>query len=164
MSTPSRFRREATRFWKFLIVGTFGAVIDFGIFNLLNTLLGVWYLLSGTISFIAAVTSNFIWNRFWTYPDSRSKPIASQAAQFALVNVVGLALRTPILALMERPMVRFAGRLLSEVPVLETLLSALRLNLDPTVLGRNLSLALAVLIVLFWNFGANRIWTYSDAP
>jgi hypothetical protein len=33
----------------------------------------------------------------------------------------------------------------------------------PELLGRNLSLALAVVVVLFWNFAANRLWTYSDA-
>jgi hypothetical protein len=33
---------------------------------------------------------------------------------------------------------------------------------DAVFLGRNLALALAVLIVLLWNFAANRLWTYSD--
>jgi putative flippase GtrA len=33
---------------------------------------------------------------------------------------------------------------------------------DSALLGRNLALALAVLVVLLWNFGINRIWTYSD--
>ncbi|HHH81822.1 MAG TPA: hypothetical protein ENL35_02400 [Chloroflexi bacterium] len=35
-------------------------------------------------------------------------------------------------------------------------------GLQPTWLGRNLALALAVIVVLFWNFGVNRVWTYSD--
>jgi putative flippase GtrA len=42
--------------------------------------------------------------------------------------------------------------------------SALAARLSPTTLGRNLALAAAVVLVLSWNFGANRIWTYSDAP
>jgi putative flippase GtrA len=37
-----------------------------------------------------------------------------------------------------------------------------RLFLPPDVMGENLTLAIAVLIVLFWNFFVNRYWTYSD--
>jgi len=32
-----------------------------------------------------------------------------------------------------------------------------------SLLGSNLALALAVVVVLFWNFSVNRLWTYSDA-
>ncbi|MFP3855341.1 MAG: GtrA family protein [Anaerolineales bacterium] len=156
----ARARRELVRFYKFLIVGTIGAVVDFGTFNLLTALLGVWSVLASVFSFIAAVTSNFIWNRYWTYPDSRSKTIGGQAVQFALVNLIGLVIRTPIFAFAEKPATRLAGIMLAGgVPYLaRTPLAAL----DPIVLGRNLALALAVLAVLLWNFGVNRIWTYSD--
>lgn len=156
----SRARRELTRFYKFLIVGTIGAVVDFGTFNLLNGVFGVWSVLASVCSFLAAVTSNFIWNRYWTYPDSRSKPIRSQAIQFALVNAVGLAIRTPIFAFSEKP----AGRLI-EVMMADSTSYLARTPLgalDPATLGRNLALAVAVLVVLLWNFGVNRIWTYSD--
>jgi putative flippase GtrA len=37
-----------------------------------------------------------------------------------------------------------------------------RLILPPDVMGENLTLAIAVLIVLFWNFFVNRYWTYND--
>jgi len=49
-------------------------------------------LLAKTISFLLALTSNFIWNRYWIYPESRSKRLRVQVAQFSLVNVLGLAL------------------------------------------------------------------------
>jgi len=151
MSQPTtRMRRELNRFLKFGFVGIVGAVVDFGTFNLLNVAFGVWSVLASTFSFAAAVTSNFLWNRFWTYPDSRSKPAAHQAAQFALVNLAGWAIRTPIFAFAEPTFIRLVGQLhLAALP-------------DPTQLGRNLALALAVIVVLFWNFGVNRLWTYSD--
>jgi putative flippase GtrA len=158
--TGSRARREFTRFSKFLIVGAIGAVVDFGTFNILNGLLGVWSVLASVISFIAAVTSNFIWNRFWTYPDSRSKTITSQAAQFALVNLIGLAIRTPIFAFSEMPATRMVQSLLAENPGL--LAGTPLAGFEPQVLGRNASLALAVIVVMLWNFGVNRLWTYSD--
>lgn len=30
------------------------------------------------------------------------------------------------------------------------------------LIGENLALVVAVIVVLFWNFGVNRLWTYSD--
>ena len=81
--------RERTRFFRFLVVGLFGAIVDFGIENLLHRFFGVPYVWAGTISFICAVFSNFFWNRYWTYPDSRSKPLAHQASQFLTNHFYG---------------------------------------------------------------------------
>ena len=164
ISLSPRGRRELERFLKFTVVGAIGAFVDFGTFNLLNSVLGIWSLISSIISFIAAVTSNFLWNRYWTYTDSRSKPISQQAAQFTLVNLIGLAIRTPIFVLSETPMIRLAERILVLLPITITPGNTSPSPMEHVLLGRNLALALAVLVVLFWNFGINRIWTYSDAP
>jgi putative flippase GtrA len=158
-----RTQREINRFLKFSIVGIIGAVVDFGLFNLLANVLGVGSIVASVISFSAAVTSNFLWNRYWTYPDSRSKSVTQQIIQFTLVNVVGLLIRTPIFAYSEAPMIRLSENLiqLSQSILPESIASLGYIN--ATVLGRNLALALAVIVVLFWNFFINRIWTYSDA-
>jgi putative flippase GtrA len=160
-SISPRGRRELSRFLKFSVVGVIGAIVDFGTFNLLNSILGLQSLIASVISFIAAVTSNFIWNRFWTYPDSRSKSVRQQAIQFALVNTIGLFIRTPVFALSETPMIRITERLLNILPPSIYSQNTTQIQL---VIGRNLALAVAVIIVLFWNFGINRIWTYSDVP
>lgn len=152
MTSSPRVQRELTRFVKFSVVGVIGAIVDFGTFFLLHTLLGIWDVLATTLSFAAAVTSNFLWNRYWTYPDSRSKPIGRQATQFAVVNLIGWAIRTPIFAFTKPAFIRLLARL--ALPALP----------DPAHAGPYLALALAVIIVLFWNFGINRLWTYSDAP
>ena len=146
-----------------MAVGAIGAVVDFGIFNLLNGVLRLVSPVAQAISFSAAVTSNFLWNRRWTYPDSRSKPLRRQALQFVLVNLVGLGVRTPIFVLVEPGMERAAIELLSVGR--ESLPAAVH-PLFPTagLLGSNLALAVAVVVVLFWNFAVNRLWTYSDAP
>ena len=143
--------RERTRFLRFLAVGIIGAAVDFGIENLLHRFIGLPYVLSGAISFICAILSNFYWNRVWTYPDSRSKPIFSQLLQFAFVNIVGLAIRIPILNFVEPPLAR-----------LFYLLPDRYMVLPPDAIGENATLAIAVGIVLFWNFFVNRYWTYSD--
>ena len=142
---------ERTRFLKFAVVGTIGAIVDFGIFNLLSTVLRVNPVIASVISFCTAVTSNFLWNRFWTYPESRSKPLTHQVTQFAIVNLAGLLIRTPIFALLE--------------PVLGREFRILRAEdygLHSDFLGHNLALAVAVGVVLLWNFFVNRYWTYND--
>ena len=157
-----RTRREINRFLKFSVVGIIGAIVDFGSFNLLANVIGIGSIIASVISFSAAVTSNFLWNRYWTYPDSRSKPVSQQVIQFTLVNLVGLIIRTPIFAFSEAPMIRLSENLiqLSHSILPESIASLGYIN--ATVLGRNLALALAVIAVLFWNFFINRIWTYSD--
>jgi len=158
-----RTRREINRFFKFSVVGIIGAVVDFGSFNLLANVLGVGSIVSSVISFSAAVSSNFLWNRYWTYPDSRSKPVSQQVIQFTFVNLVGLVIRTPIFAFSEAPMILLSENLLQLArSILPESIASLG-YLNATVLGRNLALALAVIVVLFWNFFINRIWTYSDA-
>ena len=144
--------RERSRFLRFAFVGILGAVVDFGVSNLLIKLFNMRLVIAGTISFIAAIISNFIWNRYWTYPDSRSKPVSQQLVQFTVISVLGLGIRIPILYFIE--------------PLLESL--AIKMNLqvlpllDAKTLSDNFTLAVAVIIVMFWNFFANRYWTYSD--
>jgi putative flippase GtrA len=141
---------ERTRFLKFLAVGAFGALLDFGIANLLTHYLGMPLVLAGTISFICAVISNFIWNRYWTYPESRSRHLAHQLGMFFVVNVAGIAIRVPILHFGEPPLLGLFRGLQVARPF------------TPEFLARNLTLAVAVGIVMLWNFFVNRYWTYND--
>jgi putative flippase GtrA len=142
--------QERKRFLKFLVVGLIGAVVDFGTFNLLTLTTAIPAVWASAISFGAAIISNFLWNRFWTYPDSRSKPILAQLVQFAGVSVLGLAIRLPLFAFLEHRLIDFFTRLQLPLPV------------TPTFEGHNTSLAIAVLVVMLWNFFINRLYTYSD--
>jgi putative flippase GtrA len=143
-------RVERNRFLKFMSVGAIGAVVDFGIMNLLSKVFGMSLVLAGTISFITAIISNFIFNRFWTYPDSRSRPIGRQLVMFFIVNAAGLLIRVPILHFLELPMQNAFTKLDLNIP------------LSPQFLGKNLTLAVAVSVVMLWNFFVNRYWTYND--
>lgn len=148
-------RKEVIRFLKFSVVGTIGAVVDFGTLYLLHVVVGLPIVLANTCSFTAAVLSNFTWNRYWTYPDSRSKPIRTQLVQFFVVNIIGWGINTGILVLLRYPC----------VALVETVTRSMALSLAPEMLyklGYNLAKAIATGIVLFWNFFVNRIWTYSD--
>jgi putative flippase GtrA len=98
-------RNEFKRFAKFLVVGTTGFIVDFGVFNLLLKALNFPPVLAQAISFTLAAINNFLWNRYWTYPDSRSKPILGQFGMFFVLSLIGLLIRTPIFALFSGPMV-----------------------------------------------------------
>ena len=143
--------RERVRFGRFAVVGLIGAVVDFGTMNLLVKFFRFPLVLAGTISFIAAVCSNFLWNRYWTYPDSRTKPVSRQLAQFMLVNAAGLLIRVPLLAVLEPLFTRFFNWLPVHLPLISS-----------ELLAKNADLAVAVIVVMFWNFFVNRYWTYSD--
>lgn len=142
--------KERTRFLKFSAVGIIGAVVDFGTFNLLTLVFQVPAVIASVVSFIAAVISNFTWNRFWTYPDARSKSFRKQWTQFFIINMIGLLIRTPLFAWMEIVLVEA----FSPLSLLDFVSS--------TFLAHNLALAIAVIVVMFWNFFANRYWTYND--
>ena len=99
LTTIIRDPVERSRFVKFAIVGAVGAAVDFGIFNLLTEIVHLQPIPSSVLSFMAAVTSNFTWNRLWTYPDSRTKSLWRQLTEFTIVNVIGLGIRTPVFAI-----------------------------------------------------------------
>jgi putative flippase GtrA len=144
------WRREGVRFAKFLVVGLIGFIIDFGIFNLLTAGWGWNPTASQAISFSCAVTSNFIWNRFWVYPDSRAKPVGAQILLFAFINIIGLIIRTPLFVILTPMWAEFINSLAISLPI------------DSIQMGHNLALACAVIVVLIWNFVVNRFWTYND--
>jgi putative flippase GtrA len=142
--------RERTRFLRFAVVGLIGAVIDIGIFNLEISLFHIPSVTAAAISFILAVSSNFVFNRFWTYPDSRSKHIGAQVAQFVIVSLVGLGIRTLFFTYLEPPLIRSFQGLSFPAPI------------TPNFMGHNVTLVVSIIVVMFWNFFANRYWTYAD--
>jgi putative flippase GtrA len=145
-------RRERVRFARFAVVGTIGAVVDFAAFNLLSSVIGIHHVWASVFSFAAAILSNFTWNRYWTYPDSRSKSLPRQLLEFVVVNLFGLGIRTPLFAGLSGPLE--AGFEL--IPILPIGI------FTPEFLGHNGALAFAVLVVMLWNFFVNRYWTYND--
>lgn len=138
-----RKRKEAKRFIKFGVVGAFGSVIDFGVLNILIFLVG-WSspqgkVLSNVISTSLAILSNFTWNRLWTFPESRQRNRTTQLVQFTIVNLIGLVINTGIFFVADHYFF---------------------INYFPENIAIQLAKATAIGIVLFWNFGANRLWTY----
>ncbi len=129
--------REVDRFVKFGLVGMLGTVVDMGLLNLLILLAGMPKFWANTCSFSAAALSNFTWNRLWSFPESRQRPVGSQLAQFFLVSVAGYAINQTLFLSLDRWVFHPWG-----------------------TLGYNVAKVIAIVVVLFWNFGVNRVWTY----
>jgi putative flippase GtrA len=160
-----RQAKEVERFLKFAVVGAIGAVIDFGVLNLLQSSvlspaephLALKVALATGTAFTSAVTSNFVWNRYWTYPDSRSRSIQQQLVQFFIVNAAGLAFRLIWVRGLFNPMGNIGVDTFRWLGVIE--------SMDGTAtkqLGTNIAQFFAIWIVMIWNFFVNRYWTYND--
>jgi putative flippase GtrA len=119
-------------------VGAIGAIIDFALLNLLRGVFGWPLFWANTVSVSVAILSNFTWNRFWTYPESRTRKKRKQLPQFVLINIVGLLINNLIVVGLDALLVPHIG--------------------EPW--SYNLAKAVAIGVVLFWNFGINRLWTY----
>lgn len=130
--------KEVTRFLKFATVGAIGMMVDLTLLNVLHKGFGLELLVANAVSFTAAVISNFTWNRLWTFPESRERPLHTQLAQFTVVNVIGLGINELVLWLAHQATQNFL----------------------PDPLDYNAAKVLAIGVVLFWNYGVNRLWTY----
>ncbi len=130
---------EMKRFVKFAMVGTLGAAVDFSVLNLLVLGFNLPKEYANIISVTCAIISNFIWNRLWTFPESRERPLHTQFGQFALVNIVGLGINQFVF-------------LMTDKYIYESLFA------HP--FDYNVAKATAIIVVLFWNFFANRFTTY----
>jgi len=143
-------RLERVRFVRFATIGAVGSILDFGVMNLLTRIGHLDLVPAGTISFLCAILNNFIGNRLWTYPDSRSRHVLHQLGMFAVVNVAGVAIRIPVLQFVEPPLFQFLRRVLAAP------------SGTVELVAKNVTLAIAIGIVMLWNFFMNRHWTYND--
>ncbi len=134
-------RREGKRFVKFAIVGGIGAIVDFSALNVLVLAFGWEKSFANIVSVSCAICSNFIWNRLWTFPESREHRVHTQFGKFALVNLIGLGINQAVFLLTDQ----YIFDPLFEHPI-----------------DYNIAKAAAIGIVLFWNFFANRRWTYGE--
>lgn len=161
--------KEVERFLRFAIVGAFGFVVDFTTVLVLQATIlppqpGVadWNVaIASSIGFVAAILSNFTWNRLWTYPDSRGKSMRRQLFYFTMINVVGWLVRTTWISLGHEPIGNFL------MPILLPEIQLFRPGYVPSItaaakLGTMFCLVTGVVVVMIWNFWANRKLTYND--
>jgi putative flippase GtrA len=127
--------RRPASWWqliKFGLVGVSGYLINLGVFALLIGNLGVHHILAAIGAFVVAVSSNFFWNRHWTFAAGDGHA-GFQAARFFTVSVAAL---------------------LINLAVLEALVGG-------TALGDLTSQAIAVAVAMPFNFLGNKLWTFA---
>lgn len=139
LSTPLP-KQEVTRFARFLTVGAVGTLLDFSILTLLK-LAGFPTLVANSLSFTAGLLNNFTWNRLWTFSDTVKADWRRQLAKFTLVSLVGLVLNNLIVLSLENVF----GNLLGQPQW-----------------GYLPAKVIATGVVVFWNYFANRTWTFKN--
>lgn len=75
---------------RFCLVGASGYVVNLAVFTVLVGV-GVHYLAAAAVAFCVAWSSNFVWNKWWTFRCHGLTPV-QQGARYLLVSLVGLGL------------------------------------------------------------------------
>jgi putative flippase GtrA len=130
--------KEIQRISRFLAVGAVGTVLDFSLLTLLK-LAGLPTLFANSFSFTAGLINNFTWNRLWTFNNGIQTDWRKQFTQFTIISLFGLALNNIILLSLEG--------------VLGTMLGQPEWGYLPAKV-------IATGVVVFWNYFANRMWTF----
>jgi putative flippase GtrA len=130
--------KEIQRFSRFLAVGMVGTILDFSLLTLLK-LAGLPTVIANSFSFTVGLLNNFTLNRLWTFSDGVQTDWRKQFVQFTLVSLLGLALNNFIVLSLENVL----GNLLGQ-----------------PAWGYLPAKVVATGMVVFWNYFANRMWTF----
>lgn len=123
--------KNIRQFVKFAFVGFLSFIVDWGVYFVLTRYALLFYLAAKALSFVAAATNSYIFNRRWTFRSS-DKKIVQEFTKFFIISLIGLGLNTLIMYL-----------------------AVHYLKINDLV-----AVAVATGIVLFWNFFANKFWTF----
>jgi len=124
-----RVRSNWVQLAKFCVVGAIGYCVNLAVYAALLHA-GLHYLLAATCSFFVAVTSNYTWNRLWTFRDRRAG-VAAQGMRFFVVAVASLGANLIVLHVL---ITLGAGKLVGQ--------------------------AIAIVLVTPLNFIGNRLWSF----
>jgi putative flippase GtrA len=115
---------------KFCVVGASGYVVNLVVYTLLLKWAGLHYLAAAFVSFLVAVSNNYLWNRRWTFRGQRGH-FAYQGMRFAVVSTLALAANLAVL------------RVLVALGV-----------------GKVAAQAIAIIAVTPLNFIGNKLWSF----
>jgi putative flippase GtrA len=124
-----RARRNWEQLAQFCMVGAVGYAVNLAVYAaLLHD--GLHYLFAATGSFLVAVTSNYTFNRHWTFRDRRAG-VAAQGMRFFAVSLASLA---------------------ANLVVLHVLITL--------GFGKFVGQAVAIVLVTPLNFVGNKLWSF----
>lgn len=91
------------KFLKFVVVGFSGLFVDFSITYLLKEKLKVHRYISSSAGFIFAASSNYLFNRIWTF-ESNNPKVITEYGTFLLISLVGLVINNTCIYIFEKRM------------------------------------------------------------
>jgi putative flippase GtrA len=91
-----------TQLWRFVVTGGFSAVVDYGLYILLNVTFGVQLDLAKTAGWVVGTTSAYLLNRRWTFqaPPSTAR-LAAVWALYITTFVVQVGINHVMVAALE---------------------------------------------------------------
>ena len=114
------------------MVGVVGATVDIGLLNLLHLALGIDIYIAIFWAFIAGTTTAYVLNNNWTF-QRLNNPIGwEKSLKYLSIGAVGLGLTELIMHIL----------------------------VGQNEFNFNIAKLVAIGIVFFWNFTANRYWTF----
>jgi len=119
------------KFLKFCLIGFTGMVIDFGTTWLLKEKVRINKYIANSTGFVLAATSNYIWNRLWTFHSENPK-VVTEYLSFIIISVAGLGLNNFVIYVMN----------------------------DKLKLNFYISKLIATVVVTVWNFTMNFLITF----
>ena len=104
MKVTDKILKEATTDWKiqffrYVIVGGFSFVVDYGLLFVLTEYAGFHYIVSATLSFIAGLVVNYLLSTRWIFRNSKLSSTTVEFIVYGAIGVVGLVLNNILLYL-----------------------------------------------------------------
>jgi len=156
---PIIYNKDLRQFVKFVIVGLSSFLVNVGSLYVLYYMIHLQYVLALTLAFVISVCNGFVWNRQWTFKEARGHAAHDQYMRFMLVNIVGYILNTTIAVLVIAHFTNGTGDFHGLMHVAGQIVMGTAKKVYPLKLVYGASFASAA-VVVFWNFFANRLWTF----
>lgn len=125
---------SATReFVRYFIASGIALAVDVGLLTLLTSIVGVPYLISGAVAFIAGLIIIYVLSIFWVFEKRVVRSVLREFTVFCVIGIVGLGINEAILWFMTGVLgvLYLAGKFAS------------------------------IIIVFAWNFGARKFMLFS---
>lgn len=122
-----------SQFARFCAVGASGYAVNLAVYAALLAA-GLHYLVAAAVAFLVAATSNYAWNRLWTFRTSDA-PVLGQGLRALVVSALSLgANQIFLLALVSAGAGHLAGQ------------------------------AVAIVLATPFSFAANKLWAFAEGP
>ena len=88
------FAKKAVQYY---MVGASGVLVNLGILYILADIAGFWYVASQVVAISISITTNFFFNRYWTFRGSiEDQRNSVMYVKFIIISAIGMAIQMGI--------------------------------------------------------------------